>query len=169
MYFEVCQDAEGNYCLRNRGTSMATPFVTASYAMLYSDSSKTTAEDYGLPTWQGEKDEVDEFFMNPAHKALLAAAATYGDRGSEGYDGEFGYGTLSLLGFADTTVMQLNPIKYEIKPSYTYNVEEPTAKDEWYDVAIILTLGVILVWGYNSFKSYLNRRKVNDNSDESPK
>lgn len=169
MYFEVGQDAEGNYCLRNRGTSMATPFVTASYAMLYSDSSKTTAEDYGLPTWQGEKDEVDEFFMNPAHKALLAAAATYGDRGSEGYDGEFGYGTLSLLGFADTEVMQLNPIKYEIKPSYTYNVEEPTAKDEWYDVAIILTLGIILVWGYNSFKSYLNRRKVNDNSDESPK
>ena len=44
----VMKDANGVFYLRSTGTSMATPFVVACYALLMSDSSKVNAADFGL-------------------------------------------------------------------------------------------------------------------------
>lgn len=165
----VRTDNAGNYYLRNNGTSMATPFVSACYAMLISDSSKETEADFGLPTWDGEEGGVDEHFMNFAHKALLAAAESYGDRGAEGYDEYFGYGTLNVSCFAQEIVVPLKIIKYEITPSHTY-LNDPRnpityGETDWFEVVCILFIGGILVWGFGYFKSYLIRRKTNDSNE----
>ena len=162
----VRQDEYGNWCYRTNGTSMATPFVTACYAMLISDTSKTTAEDYGLPAWDDAEGATDEFFMNPAHKALLAAAATNGDQGTKGYDYHFGYGVLSLQSFATAEVSGLNVIKYEIKPADTAYLETGPSDTDWYEICVILFIGGILVWGFSYFKSYWDRRNIHDKEPE---
>jgi len=167
MNWIVRQDDQGNFYLRNNGTSMATPFVSACYAMLFSDTSKETAEDYGLPAWDGDEGGNDEHFMNFAHKALLAAAATYGDKGVPGYDEYFGYGIINLASFAQETILALDAIKYEITPSTTFKNEPEDAygisETNWSEVFYFLLFGVILIWGFNNFRSYLNRRKTHGN------
>lgn len=158
----IRKDLNGNYYLRDNGTSMAAPFVTACYASLIGDTSKTTAEDYGLTAWDAE--DTDQHFMNAAHKALLAAASTYGIHDEDGYDPKFGYGTLSLKGFATDDVTPLTSIKYETTPSEnygqasweTFNGEDK--ETDWIVVCVILLAAVILIWVINLFKAYSNRR-----------
>ncbi|MBQ7973916.1 MAG: S8 family serine peptidase [Clostridia bacterium] len=157
---------DGNYYLRISGTSMATPFVTACYALLMSDPSKVTADDFGLESLETE-------YMTLAHKALLAAAATYGDPESYGYTQEFGYGMVTVQGFATETVVPLNAIVYKPTASTTYqqvSFDAPSgqnAETDWVNVCSVLLIGGILIWGFNLFRSYFSsRRQANDNQSE---
>lgn len=165
-------DENGLYYIRNQGTSMAAPFVSACYAMLMSDTSRVTAEDFGLTPW--DEDGVDEHFMNVQHKALLAAAATYGDKGITGFDEYYGYGVVTVEAFAQSTMGEpLKVIKYEISPSTTYKTSILGGRffndeTDWYQVCWILLIGVILIWGFSFFRSYFNRRKINDDEPEQP-
>lgn len=163
----VRRDTDGNYYLRDSGTSMAAPFVAACYALLVSDTSKTSAEDFGLPAW--DADNADKNYLTMAHKALLAAAAKYGDKGDAGYDEYFGYGIVSLLGFATTTVEPLVAIENKI-PGSTFDSPLPhygNDETDWFMVVCVLLVGVILVWGINLFRAYLHRRNTYDSeSDE---
>lgn len=165
----VRQDNEGNYYLRNNGTSMATPFVSACYAMLMSDTSKESEADFGLPVWDGAEGGVDEHFINVAHKAMLAAAATNGDQSVEGYDEYFGYGTVNVACFAQAEMTPLKVIKYEITPSRTSKLDpkDPITYQEtdWFEVICILFVGGILVWGFGYFKSYFTRGKTHDSNE----
>ncbi len=162
----IRQDADGNYYFRSDGTSMAAPFVTACYAMLYSDGSKNSAVDFGLSAWDKQ---ADGYYMNPAHKALLAAAATgEHDQGDEGYDEYFGYGILSVAEFATDTVTPLATIKYELPvPTNASAVVLDNDDTDWIAVCVVLLVGAILIWGISLFKSYLNRRKTDDDGIES--
>ncbi len=170
--WQVRKDESGVSYLRSDGTSMATPFVTACYAMLMGDVSKTSAEDFGLTVWNTKGE--DKHYMSIQHKALLAAAATYGDQGAIGHDDYFGYGVLSMAAFATETMSEpLVAIKYEIEPSTTYqdNDLSDRVNDEeadWYRVCWLLLLGAFLIWGFSYFRSYFSRRKIYDNEPERP-
>ena len=157
----VRQDLNGAYYLRNSGTSMATPYVTACYAMLYSDSSKTTMQDYGLTNW--DADGEDEHILNFAHKALLSAAAGEAtDRGEVGYDEYFGYGTITVLDFATDTVVTLKDINYELaqqddpRPASKKNM---TGDIDWFLIGCILGVGTFLVWLLGRIRSYFTGRQ----------
>ncbi|MCM1404408.1 MAG: S8 family peptidase [Prevotella sp.] len=159
--WRVRLDADGNYYLRSGGTSQATPFVTACYALLVSDTSKTTAEDYGLATW--DADGEDAGYVTMAQKALLAAAATYGDQGEAGYDEYFGYGVVTMKSFAvDTITTKLNAIENKItRPRTTSHTNDD--ETDWIVVVCVLLLGAVMIWSIDLFRSYLNRRrKTND-------
>ncbi len=180
LYWRVLKVKDNNnqdvyyYC--SSGTSMATPFVTACYALLMSDSSKNSAEDYGLTNWNPESED-DAKFYNAAHKALLAAAATDGE-GSETYDIKFGYGTVNVSGFVPDSsthvVRELEDIDYE--PQYDSNYENlwsrnTTTEDnngsvDWFSVCLILLVCVILFWGFNTFRAYLMRRQTKDDEQQ---
>lgn len=171
--WHVMQDPAGNYYYRSNGTSMATPFVTACYAMLMSDSSKHTAADYGVTYDVNNTDDAK--FRNVVHKALLAAAATNG-AGADEFDIKFGYGTLNVSGFVldagDTTIAQLNPIKYEpfINTSYPSaswgSVETSVYREfDWFMVCVLLAVAVVAIWLVKMFKDYVLRR-VKTNDDE---
>ncbi|MBO4823378.1 MAG: S8/S53 family peptidase [Clostridia bacterium] len=173
--WHVMQDAEGNYYYRSNGTSMATPFVTACYAMLLSDSSKHTAADYGVTYDINNADDAK--FRNVVHKALLAAAATNG-AGADAFDIKFGYGTLNVSGFVleagDTTIAQLNSIEYEpfVNTSYPSaswgSVETSVYREfDWFMVCIILAVAVVAIWLVKMFKDYVLRRaKTNDDEQQ---
>ena len=179
----IKEDEDGNALYRDRGTSMATPFVTACYAMLMGDPSKTTAEDYGLPAWDLSGD--DQYYLTYAHKALLAAAMTYGNEWVKqynqtnhtdyepAYNEYFGYGIVSVQGFGTADVVQLVEIAYETTPSTNfknvvwsgYRAPNNGATD-WYYVCLVLLVGAILIWGINLFKAYFNRRVTNDRTPQ---
>jgi len=169
----IKQDAAGNYYLRESGTSMATPFVTACYALLMSDSSKVNAEDYGLTSWN--PDDADADFMNVVHKALLAAAATDGEHSDTGYDIMFGYGTVNVSGFVPdsetSTVRTLNDIAYETQPSANYqnasfsSNTEAGDETDWTIVCLVLAVGILLIWLVNRFKAYTMRRQIHDEEE----
>lgn len=162
------KEADGIWYLRESGTSMATPFVTACYAMLMSDTSKSNAEDFGLDVWDAE--DVDAYYLTVEQKALLAAAATYGDHWNYGYTEEFGYGTLNVACFATDSVESLTAIEYEIPPNTTYeSATFPSGGDDnadWFKVCAVLLVGVILIWGINLFRAYSFRRKTNDDEPQ---
>ncbi len=167
----VREDANDVYYLREQGTSMATPFVTACYAMLMSDVSKTNATDFGLTAWDTKGKDKD--FMTIQHKALLAAAATYADKGEAGHDDYFGYGVLSMASFAADEISEpLLDIEYEVEPSKNYQDKDLFGRNEeeadWYRVCWILFLGGFLIWGISYFRSYFNRRKIHDNEPKQP-
>lgn len=169
--WHVLKDADDNYYYRSSGTSMATPFVTACYAMILSDSSKHQAVDYGI-TYDPSNEE-DIKFRNIAHKALLAAAATDGVHTDE-FDEKFGYGTLSVSGFVPTenssTIEPFNSIKYEpfVNTSYPSanwgTVENNVYRDvNWFSVCVVLAAIMIAFWLIKIFKDYVLRRaKTND-------
>lgn len=158
----IRQDADGNYYLRMDGTSMATPFVSAAYALLKSDSSKTSAADYGLSSW--DPTGADANFLSVEHKALLAAAANDGVGAEDGYDDKFGYGTLTVERFATDSVAEFeesivfeNPV-VDVQTSFP-GIDNP--ETEWASVMGVLILVAILVWGISIFKSYSTKgRKV---------
>lgn len=172
----VMKDESGNYYLRESGTSMATPFVSACYAMLMSDPSKVEAADYGLQTWNPENSDKD--FMTIAHKALLAAAATDGVHAEQGYEERFGYGTIAVDGFVPDVethaVRLLNNINYEVQPSTTYQnakwddmtISVVNDSVDWFSVCVVLAVGAIFVWIINSVKAYFRaftqRRETDD-------
>ena len=168
----VRQDEAGNYYMRSSGTSMATPYVTACYAMLMSDVAKASAEDFGLSAWDGEG--ADQHYMSYAHKALLAAAATYGDKKVAGYDEYFGYGIVSVQGFHQAdAIPTLVEIQYEGHPSEDYQNAEPSGAKvsdkeiDWFFALCVLGGGSFLVWILGIFKSYLtNRRKTHDSNGQ---
>ncbi len=168
----IRQDEAGNYYMRSSGTSMATPYVTACYAMLMSDVAKASAEDFGLSAWDGEG--ADQHYMNYAHKALLAAAATYGDKKVAGYDEYYGYGIVSVQGFHQAdAIPQLVEIQYEGHPSEDYQNAEPSGAKvsekeiDWFFALCVLGGGSFLVWILGIFRSYLtSRRKTHDSSGQ---
>ena len=167
----VRKDAGNVYYLCEQGTSMATPFVTACYAMLMSDVSKTTKEDFGLTNWDTKGE--DKYFMTIQHKALLAAAATYADKGKAGHDDYFGYGVLSMAAFAADEISEpLLDIEYEVAPSMTYQDKDLTGPIEedadWRRVCWILFFAGFLIWGISYFRSYLNRRKMHNDEPKQP-
>lgn len=166
----VRQDDDGNYYLRDNGTSMATPFVTACYAMLMSDTSKTTAKAFGLPSW--EPNGADANFLTMEQKVLLSAAATNGVHHEDGYDIKFGYGTISMLGFNTKQVAEdLADIHYETTPSTSYpdatwQLPDGNSETDWMIVCLVLLVGVILIWAINLFRAYCKRRATNDSEPE---
>lgn len=166
----VRQDEDGNYYLRDNGTSMATPFVTACYAMLMSDASKTTAQAYGLPSWDPRGKDAN--YLTMEQKVLLSAAATNGVHQEDGYEMKFGYGTISMLGFNTKQVAEkLNDIQYEITPSTsfpkaTWQLPDDDDEIDWVIVCCVLLVGVILIWAINLFKSYCKRRATNDSEPQ---
>ncbi len=158
--FYARQDLSGAWYFRISGTSMATPYVTACYAMLCSDTSKTTMEDYGLTSWNVE--DNDQYLMNWQHKALLAAGATYADKGDAGYDEYFGYGVVNVGKFAVDTVLPLNDIHYELAVE---NDPRPVKRNEtdeidWFMLCCVLGVGSFLVWLLGRIKSYFIGRKA---------
>ena len=177
----VMKDANDVFYLRSTGTSMATPFVAACYALLMSDSSKVEAADYGLTSWEPEnKNGDDAKFMTIAHKALLAAAATDGVHTAT-YSEEFGYGTVAVGGFVPEentgTVRELVNINYEVQPSTTYqnaswdgmNFVEENSNVDWFMIGVVLCVGFVGIYVFKSFRDYyamvLTRRKET-NDDE---
>jgi subtilisin family serine protease len=66
------------------GTSMATPFVTAAYALLYSNPALQ---------WTAE---TDLNYVNPIHKAMLQNAVDFGAAGKDQF---FGNGCINLAAF----------------------------------------------------------------------
>ncbi len=173
----IKQDENDQYYFQSSGTSMATPFVTACYALLMSDSSKdkNIAEDYGLTNWD-VNDVEDAKFINAVHKALLAAAATDGVHYENGYEIMFGYGTVNVSGFVPATgtqtVRELSDIRYEPQYDSTadYRWKKNNSSDEevadWFQVCVILLVAVILVWLFNSFRAYSIRRRTQDDGYE---
>ncbi|MCQ2382384.1 MAG: S8 family serine peptidase [Clostridia bacterium] len=174
----VMKDANDVFYLRSTGTSMATPFVAACYALLMSDPSKIEAADYGLTSWEPEnKDGDDAKFMTIAHKALLAAAATDGVHTAT-YSEEFGYGTVAVGGFVPEevtgTVRELVNINYEIQPSTTYqnatwdgmNYTVENSNVDWFMVCVILSIGFVGIYVIKSFRGYVmsitRRKETND-------
>ena len=166
---EVEQDGQTQYFLRSSGTSMATPFVTACYAMLVSDSSKVEAEDYGLTNWNpnDKSQHGDGQFLTMAQKALCAAAMTYGANAREGYTQEFGYGTIDVGAFATDNVISmghaLDNINYETPNNTTKESAIPYDKlfddDEsvdWFTVCMVILVGAFLVWLVNMFRAHFN-------------
>ena len=166
--YYVYQD-ENNVCYyRSKGTSMATPFVTACYAMLYSDVSKTKATDYGFASWDDTVDAKN--YLNIVHKALLAAAMTYGDKGEEDYDIYFGYGVVTVANFASAEVDQFDEIE-NVLPEIPENTEEPEDQKkpggmfndeeiDWVMIGCIVGVGSFLVWMINRIKSYFTGGKT---------
>lgn len=166
---EVEQDGQTQYFLRSSGTSMATPFVTACYAMLVSDSSKVEAEDYGLTSWNpnDKSQHGDGQFLTMAQKALCAAAMTYGANAGEGYTQEFGYGTIDVGAFATDNVISmghaLDNIDYATPNNTTKESAIPYDKlfddDEsvdWFTVCMVILVGAFLVWLVNMFRAHFN-------------
>ncbi len=177
----VMKDANGVFYLRSTGTSMATPFVAACYAMLVSDSSKVTAADYGLTSWEpGNKSCDDAKYMTIEHKALLAAAATDGIH-AETFSAKFGYGTVAVGGFVPETttgtVRTLNEIQYEVQPSTTYQGAQweglninlgGNESEDWVSACIILAVFFVGVYLIKNFRTYVlsKVRRVEDTDDE---
>ena len=183
---DVKTDGE-NYYYCCSGTSMATPFVTACYAMLMSDSSKTQAADFGLSSFDpSATDSDDDQYVSVQHKALLAAALQnghgktdrFGQRVHE-YEPGFGYGTLTVACFGTNTVSALADIKYEpfdnttkdsaSLPDVRYLMGGSQSTD-WFRVCVIIALVVLIIWGIKMFRTYsvalIRRKEANDNDDE---
>ncbi|MBS7401387.1 MAG: S8/S53 family peptidase [Eubacteriales bacterium] len=176
------KDLYGNYYYKSSGTSMATPFVTACYAMLMSDYSKTQAADFGLTSWNHDNVESsDHQYLTMAHKALLAAAATNGV-GTAGYSEKFGYGTLTVACFVPehgtTTIEPLNEIEYEPVVNTTKDTaQEPevvflgktSTQVNWFLVCVILAVGIVAIWLIKIFRDYcaaMIRRKEEANDEQ---
>ncbi len=183
-YYEVGsaylkKDPNGNFYSRSSGTSMATPFVTACYAMVLSDSSKNEVADYGLSSWEPDNVATDHQYISMPHKALLSAAATDG-AGAEQFEPRFGYGTINVSGFVpvdgETQIQPFKDINYQpfvnnskdtaVKPKVLVFEEETTAVD-WFAVCVILAAIVIAIWLIKVFKDYcasiMRRKETNDN------
>ncbi len=130
------------------GTSMATPFVAACYAMVVSDTVKTTAEDFGV-NWDASKDtQAPYYYVNPQHKALLLWSA---DLGQTGNDEFFGYGVVDVSAFAADTIIE--PDK-EDKPEdeilttddYPTQTTEPAEPlDENFLIITAIIIGTIIL------------------------
>ena len=183
LYYEdakILKDADGNFYYRSSGTSMATPFVTACYAMLMSDSSKTQAADYGIT--YDPNTENDAKFQNIVHKALLSAAATDGVHTQSGYSQEVGYGTVNVSGFVPTgepaTVQAMNQITYQLFVNTTAQnaswgaVEtgnDVATSTDWFMACVVLAAAIILIWLIKMFKDYtvsILRKKEKTNDDD---
>ncbi len=171
----IRKDLNDNYYFRSNGTSMATPFVTACYAMLMSDSSKTTIADLGISWQPNNAESTDRNFYNAQHKALLAAAATDGAHSINGYEARFGYGTVNVSGFvpdSNGNVAAFTDIDYE--PKYDVYSDQTLLFDneavDWYSVCVVLLVAVILFWVFNAFRSHFRtftrRRETNDDEQQ---
>ena len=181
---EVDEDGKpvARYYLRESGTSMATPFVSACYAMLLSDPTKTSAEDFGITWDKGDSDN----YITYARKALLAAAATYGnhygitdDGTAEGayYEEYYGYGTVTVACFAQDdaatapvlrNIENLIPVSVTKKTASFKDAYYTETEEDWAMVVIILLMGAIMIWGINRFRAYLIRRKTYDDGNNWP-
>lgn len=158
--WDIRRDDEGNYYLRDNGTSMATPFVTACYAMLYSDTSKQQASDYGLNSTSQDKSDL-------VQQALVANAATNGYN-TTGKNDKFGYGTVSLVGMNNVKSSQLEDIEYETPKAdvswWSDSYSGGSSEADWRTVCIILLVSIVIIRIINSIRSKRNRREEYDNN-----
>ena len=147
--------------------------------MLMSDPSKVTAADYGLIKWEpnSQAEDGDIRFLNMAHKAICAAAATdgVGVGGRSGYDIKFGYGTVTVASFVPgtghATMDPLEDIKYEPQNQSNYDPSMFDIADDtvdWVMVCVILALAVVFIWIIKTFKTYYSAvaKKGETNDDQ---
>ena len=172
--YVVRQDADGNYYLRLRGTSMAAPLVTLSYVLLMSDPNRTTgnaqadAQALNLQSWDQATDQAQPYYyMNPQHKALLLAAAKYRDYGELSNDTLYGYGGVYVKCFAyqpettnNTNQLTNKPAAEVLTPHVATPVYSTTDADQDFQTVFWILAGIVVaVIAISAVRSYWEVRR----------